>query len=570
MQHKDGAPVLVIGGVVWLVVSLVAAGRFAAWLAGGTVSVRGAAYLVQVLTHATDPGPAVGASFGPVMFWGCWLATLTAGMLLIGVVAGIVTRRGQRRRVDPRRAKGMPSRAEIRRDVGARRVGQMAEYVRPGLPGARVQDIAFNIGRAKGVQAWVPVENSVLLIGPARSGKGQFVVLPFLMQAPGAVVSTSVRAENMMATYEHRQKIGPVAAFVPTDMSKLGQAAEAVRACEVRWSLTGGCDDPKRALTRAFALARNAGRGVEGGDFWRTMAEKVIAPLLMAAELSGQGVGGLKRWANTAALAREAVDILREDERAQPGWSEDLSAVIEAGDSRTRDNIWAQVAASIGKPLMDPAIEHALTPAPGRGLDVREFIRRRGTIYLIADSPTSIARPFFAALVEDMYEQALELANSMRGNRLEPPMHFNLDELANIATLPSLGSMISAGGGAGVNVLAVLQSLGQAREKWSRELADAISHAVTTKIILGGVSDGEALRELSDIVGDRWVTRVTRSQEIGRFDPGTGSDQLERILTPAQIRALPTGWALVLNRNTRPFLVKMLRHSKRTYALPRG
>lgn len=404
----------------------------------------------------------------------------------------------------------------------------------------------------------------------ARLGKGQFVVLPYLMQAPGAVVSTSVRAENLLATYEHRQRIGPIAAFVPVPLGDLGEARTAVEACAIRWSLTQGCDNPKRALTRGWALTANAGKGVEGGDFWKTMAEKVLAPMLMAAEISGQGVAGLKRWATSAVLARQAVEILRTNDRATPGWAEDLAGVIEGGDSRTRDNIWSQVAASIGKPLMDPAVEEALTPLPGRAFDVKNFIARKGTMYLIADGPSSLARPFFAALVEDFYEQALEIANASPGNRLDPPMQLNLDELANIATLPSLGSMISAGGGAGVTVLAVLQSVAQAREKWGRDAADAIQHAVTTRLVLGGLSDGDQARELSELVGDRTVRKETREVGLLSGRPATATEQFERIMTPAQIRALPIGTGLLLDKNSRAIVVRMQRHSKRKYATPAG
>ena len=38
---------------------------------------------------------------------------------------------------------------------------------------------------------WASVEDSMLLLGPPRSGKGLHLVIPMILDAPGAVVTTS-------------------------------------------------------------------------------------------------------------------------------------------------------------------------------------------------------------------------------------------------------------------------------------------------------------------------------------------------------------------------------------------
>jgi type IV secretory pathway TraG/TraD family ATPase VirD4 len=49
----------------------------------------------------------------------------------------------------------------------------------------------------------------------------------------------------------------------------------------------------------------------------------------------------------------------------------------------------------------------------------------------------------------------------------------------------------------------VLQSLAQAREKWSENAAGAIWDAAITKIILGGASNSRDLQDLTTLIGER-------------------------------------------------------------------
>lgn len=49
----------------------------------------------------------------------------------------------------------------------------------------------------------------------------------------------------------------------------------------------------------------------------------------------------------------------------------------------------------------------------------------------------------------------------------------------------------------------VLQSLAQARDKWSENQAGAIWDASIVKIILGGASNSKDLQDLSTLIGER-------------------------------------------------------------------
>src|SRR5690625_5634885 len=76
-----------------------------------------------------------------------------------------------------------------------------------------------------------------------------------------------------------------------------------------------------------------------------------------------------------------------------------------------------------------------------------------------------------------------------------------LDEIGNLAPLPSLPTLMAEGGGTGITTMPVLQSLAQARDKWSENQASAIWDASIVKIILGGASNSKDLQDLSTLIG---------------------------------------------------------------------
>src|SRR5699024_12121463 len=116
---------------------------------------------------------------------------------------------------------------------------------------------------------------------------------------------------------------------------------------------------------------------------------------------------------------------------------------------------------------------------------------------------------------------ARRVAARSPGARLDPPMLLALDEIANLSPLPSLPTLMAEGGGTGITTMPVLQSLAQARDRWSENQAGAIWDAAITKIILGGAPNSRHLQDLSTLIGERdeYTNRVTLA------DRGTRSTQ---------------------------------------------
>ena len=521
------------------------AGSVAAFVTGAPQPKAGAAAGLGALFNPGDPATALDSEgLNPVAYW-----TITV-LLLGGLVAAVAwawmrLRRYTRKvETDPRRLAGTATRHEVTATASDKALLRRAGALRPSLPSPAPADVGYLLGVSKGRQVWASVEDSILLIGPPRSGKGLHMVINAILDAPGAVIATSTRPDNLTATLRARQRLGPVAVLDPQRL------AEGVPA-GMRWSPVRGCADPLTAMIRATGLAAATGLssgGVESGGFWEGKTRTALQSLLHAAALDHRQPADLFRWTLDPTAAAEAVAILTNHPSAATGWADSLDAMIDS-DPRTRDSIWQGVSLALGA-LADPRVLDAVTPRAGEDFDPEAFLTERGTLYLLATGAgAGASAALVAAFVEDLIETAQKIAARSPGARLDPPMLLALDEIGNLAPLPSLPTLMAEGGGTGITTMPVLQSLAQARDKWNENQANAIWDASIVKIILGGASSSRDLQDLSTLIGER--DEYTDSVTLG--DHGTRSNQrsIRRvpILPPDRVRTLPFGTGVTLLRS---------------------
>jgi type IV secretory pathway TraG/TraD family ATPase VirD4 len=529
------------------------AGTISAFLTGITQPNAGPAGGLGVLAHPLDPGtPLEAPRLNPVMYWIVTALLLCLATGLIWWVARHVLNQRQKTQSDPRRLAGTASAGEITRAASRGALLRKASTLRPSLQHPGPKDIGYLLGSSHGRQVWATVEDSILLIGPPRSGKGLNVVINSILDAPGAVIATSTRPDNLTATLRARQRKGPVAVFDPQQLAPGVPAG-------MRWSLVRGCEDPLTAMIRATGLSASTGLGaggVDNGSFWEGKTRTAIQTLLHAAALDGRDARSLYQWALNPTAAADAVRILQTSSRAADGWAESLEATI-VSDPRTRDSIWQGVSLAFAA-LADPRVLNAVTPDPGEDFDPSQFLAESGTLYLLATGAgAGASAALVAALIEDVVETARKLAARSPGARLDPPMLAALDEIGNLAPLPSLPTLMAEGGGTGITTLPVLQSLAQAREKWGDNQANAIWDASIVKIILGGASNSRDLQDLSTLIGER--DERTDSTTIGDYGSRSLQQSLRRVavMPPDVIRTMPFGTGAILFRTARPIVADL-------------
>jgi len=366
---------------------------------------------------------------------------------------------------------------------------------------------------------WAGREHAVLVLGPPRSGKTSSIVVPTVLGAPGAVVSTSTKPDVLLSTVAARRRVGRCLLYDPS-----GTVAPPPGVEPVRWSPVQSCRNWDDALLVARSLvgAVRPGHGSApgtagvGADHWTERAESLLAPALHAAALEGLDLGTVLSWVDR----RQAGPPLAILDAAGATRAGDLLAGIAATDPREQSGIWSTASGVFAAYRSDAAL--ATTAAPD--FDPEAFCRSSGTLYICATGRhQALAAPLVVGLLTDVraaaYARAAAVPDPAPGPRAAPVV-LALDEVANIAPIPDLPAMVSEGAGQGVLTLACLQDLSQARGRWGGA-ADGFLSLFGTTVVMGGIGDVRTLESLSAVAGEEEVQVRSVSVPVPpRWSPG--------------------------------------------------
>ncbi len=436
-----------------------------------------------------------------------------------------------------------------------------AQHVATTLFGARDESAAGNHGIYLGhdVHGWrqADAQQSVLVLGPPRSGKTSSLIIPNVLCANGAVVTTSTKPDVLDATAAARSTTGTCHLFDPT-----GSVADREGVHRLRWSPLPACTSWRTALSTARDLVATStaagGADSRNGDsHWTERAQSLLAPLLHAAALDGADMRTVLGWVDRH-QALPAARILSDASTSIP---RDLLDGIVATDERELSGIWSTASGA----FMGFRSEEALAATCDPDFDPVGFVSSTDTVYIAAPAHhQALAAPLVVGFLDDVRRATYEQAAGGRAPG-DPPVVLALDELANIAPLPELPSMISEGGGQGLVTLACFQDLSQARHRWPTQ-ADGFPSLFGTTVVLPGIGDVRTLESLSVLAGEtELLTRsVTRGRVLtdhpivdlvsgGRPQVGEQlSTQWRRRLAPDQITRGVAGAALAFDHRNQP------------------
>ncbi len=397
----------------------------------------------------------------------------------------------------------------------------------------------FFLGRdGKGAARFASSRSHLLVLGPPRSGKTTAIVVPNAKLFPGPVVATSTKADVLAAIGEERSKSGSVFVFDPG-----GEVGEGPW-IRIGWSPVEAAATLESAVLVTESFARAAlGPGLGGDRHWVDRAKALLAPLLLAANLLALPIGSVLEWVDLRSCD-EPLDAL-----AFAGMDRAATVLrsVTGTEERERSAIFSTASAALAAYRLEER------PADA-GFDPLGFISSKDTLVVVASSLLQqVIAPVVVCLIDEIARACYRSAQ--RGRLVQ--LALILDEMANIAPMPTLGSLLSEGVGQGVYVLGALQDLSQARLRWP-ELVRGLFTLFGTTMVIGGIGDVATLGELEELFGV--AAGVERSWQGGGglFGLRSGYRHVERpAISRHQLRSLGPFEAAVLELRGSPGMVRL-------------
>ena len=559
LGQTDGILNLALGAVaIAFAVSITiwSAGQLSARVFGGAWPGSSPADAVAVTLHLlTNPGaPAQAWPIasrhlvpGPLPFYATLAALLVAvtGLVTIGLsswarsaakIRGRHTnpgRRGYARVQDVQPAKH--GKAELVHDFGlGPNLFLGVQETVGGLRAVRTQSIEENSG----------------IIGPPRMLKTLGQMAPALATWYGPAISTSARPDILRLTGAARERLARQDGGRIHVLDLTGKVAAPFGVPAMHLDPLAGCRDTSVVSRRVESWLSTAAPSTDqfgsSNQFFSAHGATLLRPMAHAAALEGLGIRQVIRWLNAREVVEPGLIIQRHNSPATE-WIEAMRSLVNSPAQVTVDNFF-QTAMSALKALQDPAV---LDLCEHSDFDVEEFLATKSTLYIIdprGDGGLSPYAPLQTAQVEWIVENAYDRALRSPSGRCDPALLLNLDELPNIAPLPSLPNILSMGGGQGVITNWACQSFAQLRERYGREKAQTILTSTTYQILLGGLRDRHDLEDVSALAGEYEEWEESRSRAEYQGESISQHRVKHRVLPVEVLASLPQGDAVLLHR----------------------
>lgn len=403
--------------------------------------------------------------------------------------------------------------------------------------------------------------------GP-RTGKSTSRVIPAIMDAFGAVVSTSNKRDVVDATREHRSTVGDIWTFDPQGVAANDDDNEATWYWDpIGWIADGG----SLAVMEQRAAELTGHFEAQGGDgrrdaFFDNKATNLLTAMFLAAVVGERPITEVYRWVARPTDDRPAQ--LLANARGFHQYAAGLATEYDA-PPKQRDGIFGTAEKMIAC-LKLASIEAWVTPPmpgekPRKAFDVAEFAKSTDTLYALSKESKGNAGALVTALTAAVCGAAMDLGTRLPGGRLSTPMLAVLDEAANIVKWADLPKLYSHFGSRGIIVMTILQSWGQGVRCWGSDGMETLWSAANIRVLGSGVDHAAFLRDRSELIGDHYELNTNVSKGRGGSSQSTSRTAV-RTLTPADLASLPKGRAVVFTSGNPAILIRTVPWHERPYA----
>ena len=395
---------------------------------------------------------------------------------------------------------------------------------------------------------------NTLVCGGSGAGKTRFYCKPNLMQANTSFVILDPKGEIV-------RDVGKLLEAKGYEIKVLDLISMEKSHCYNPFVYLRSDNDIQRLVTNLFKSTTP--KGSQSNDpFWDTAASMLLLALVFY--LHYEAPGDEQNFAMVMEMLRAGA--IEDEEEPRPSPLDNLFSELEyenpehialkyyhsyhSGSAKTLKSIQITLAARLEKFNLESLA--ALTTTDE--LELETLGEKKTALFaLIPDNDTSF-NFLVSLLYTQLFQQLFYSADHIHGGSLPIPVHFLMDEFANVSLPDDFEKILSVMRSRSVSVSIILQNLAQLKALFEKQWESIVGNC-DEFLYLGG-NEQSTHKYVSELLGKSTIDTNTYGKSSGRSGNYSTNYQISgrELLTPDEVRMLDNQYAILFIRGERPVL----------------
>ena len=395
---------------------------------------------------------------------------------------------------------------------------------------------------------------NTLVCGGSGAGKTRFYCKPNLMQANTSFVILDPKGEIV-------RDVGRLLEAKGYEIKVLDLISMSKSHCYNPFVYLQNDNDIQRLVTNLFKSTTP--KGSQSNDpFWDTAASMLLLALVFY--LHYEAPTDEQNFAMVMEMLRAG--SIEDEEDPRPSPLDNLFSELEyenpdhialkyyrsyhSGSAKTLKSIQITLAARLEKFNLESLASLTSTDE----LELSTLGEKKTALFaLIPDNDTSF-NFLVSILYTQLFQQLFYSADHIHGGSLPIPVHFLMDEFANVSLPDDFDKILSVMRSRSVSVSIILQNLAQLKALFEKQWESIVGNC-DEFLYLGG-NEQSTHKYVSELLGKSTIDTNTYGKSEGRSGSYSTNYQISgrELLTPDEVRMLDNRYAILFIRGERPVL----------------
>jgi len=404
---------------------------------------------------------------------------------------------------------------------------------------------------------------NVLVCGGSGAGKTRFYCKPNLMQANTSFVVLDSKGELIRDTGHLLKSQGYE--ILVLDLISMEKSH-----CYNPFVYLKTDNDVQKLVTNLFKSTESKG-AQKSDQFWDTAAAMLLLALIFY--LHYEAPEEEKNFSMVLELLRSGA--IEDEEDACPSPLDELFAELEmenpdhialkyyhayhSGSAKTLKSIQITLASRLEKFNLESLASLTATDE----LDLSSIGEKKVALFAILPDNDSSFSFLVSILYTQLFQQLFHQADHVHGGQLPVPVHFLMDEFANVSLPDDFEKILSVMRSRRISVSIIIQNMAQLKALFEKQWESVVGNC-DEFLYLGG-NEQSTHKYISELLGKETIDLNTFGKSTGRSGNYSTNYQISgrELLTPDEVRMLDNRYALLFIRGEAP--IKDLKYDLLTH-----